>query len=501
MQPQPPVSVTASRARAAWGVAIPALLLALVCAVRLYRIDAESIWYDESISVAFLGRGSFRAFILGVHHFSPAVPPLYFVIEYLWYWHVSSTEWGLRFLSILMGMGTALVLYLLGRRMHSRLAGALAVTAYALSLVNTYYDQEIRMYALVMLLATLAMGALWCATHGGRSTWWILHGLANGALLWTQPMAGTLLAAQCLYLVLQQPPGMLVRWGLALGIVLLSFRLWLYLIPYGLAIAGLTWIGKPTLLGLLQLAAWPSVLLSTSWSPWWAALALAMLELQLLALALIWRRPKAPGQARGRDIALFLGSWLYLPPLLIYGYSIFFRPAMVDRYVLASSGALMLILGVWIAQMERPVLRYGGAALLVLVLLAGHTTRDVPARRDWHAVCAALPALPGSSNDRVLVWPAYETQTTRFHLDEWRTRQILGLETPQALYGAAKKCASLGAPLYVLAITGGSQSESEELAQLLGAAEVPCTIINHVPGHFVLYRATLPLPGATRPDA
>src|SRR6266853_5835999 len=87
---------------------------ALAAALRWFRIDAQSLWYDEGISAHQLTRTFpeiVRAAALDTH------PPLYYWTLKAWGETVGSSALGLRSLSALGGLIAVVAAFLIGRRL------------------------------------------------------------------------------------------------------------------------------------------------------------------------------------------------------------------------------------------------------------------------------------------------------------------------------------------------------------------------------------------------
>src|SRR5438105_8231291 len=127
---------------------LPLLAVCLLAAgLRFYRIDAQSLWYDEGISAFQLTR-SFpeiaRAAGLDTH------PPLYYWTLKIWgsLPGFGTTEIGLRSLSAVLGTAAVALTWLIGRRLFGgALPASCAALLLACSPLAVYYGQEVRMYA------------------------------------------------------------------------------------------------------------------------------------------------------------------------------------------------------------------------------------------------------------------------------------------------------------------------------------------------------------------
>jgi len=158
---------------------------ALAAALRWFRIDAQSLWYDEGISAHQLTR-SFPE-ILGAAALD-SHPPLYYWTLKAWGEAFGSSEIALRSLSGLWGVAAVVLTGLIGRRLFGGLTGTLAALLLAAAPLSVYYSQEVRMYAQVTALGLLAVYA-----YTRRNYW--LYALAGLATLYSQYLGIALLAA------------------------------------------------------------------------------------------------------------------------------------------------------------------------------------------------------------------------------------------------------------------------------------------------------------------
>jgi hypothetical protein len=204
-------------------------VLAVAAGLRLYRLDAQSLWYDEGISAYQLTRdflGILQAAAGDTH------PPLYYWTLKVWSGAFGLSEWGLRSLSAVGGVATVLLTWVIGRALLGAGAALLAALLLAVSPLAVYYSQETRMYGLV---PALALSAVWLGVRwlrSGRSGWTASLGLypvVAAAALYTQYLGAMMLAALNLAVVpaLLRQPRRLVTWLTAQAAVAMLFAPWL----------------------------------------------------------------------------------------------------------------------------------------------------------------------------------------------------------------------------------------------------------------------------------
>jgi 4-amino-4-deoxy-L-arabinose transferase-like glycosyltransferase len=122
--------------------------------LRAYHLAGESFWIDESFSV-WMAKQSLPQIVqntaVDVH------PPLYYFILHYWVALFGTSEFAVRFLSVIFGVLAIPMIYLVGRLLFDEEVGLLGALILAVSAFNITYSQETRMYSLMVLLALLSM--------------------------------------------------------------------------------------------------------------------------------------------------------------------------------------------------------------------------------------------------------------------------------------------------------------------------------------------------------
>ena len=131
------------------------MILAVIIFGFLLRVISlnQSFWLDEATSGLVV-----RNFNLGeiITKFSPGDfhPPLYYLILKIWSYVFGTSEIALRFPSIVFGLLTIYLVYLIGKELFNKKVGLIAGSFLTTSGLHIYYSQEARMYSLVTLLVS-----------------------------------------------------------------------------------------------------------------------------------------------------------------------------------------------------------------------------------------------------------------------------------------------------------------------------------------------------------
>lgn len=122
----------------------------------LSNILNQSLWLDEATSILVARDFSFSEIIT---KFSPGDfhPPLYYFVLKIWISIFGSSEISARMLSVLFGIGTVYVAYLIGSKLFSKPVGRWATLFLATAPLHFYYALEARMYSMETFLSALLM--------------------------------------------------------------------------------------------------------------------------------------------------------------------------------------------------------------------------------------------------------------------------------------------------------------------------------------------------------
>jgi len=125
------------------------LIVALALAARLFRADAQSLWYDEGTSAQLAGRTA-REIVTAAA--GDIHPPLYYLLLAAWSRLFGHGVVALRALSAILGTAQVAATLAIGRRLGGARLGLVAGLLAATSPYLIWYGQEVRMYVLAAAL-------------------------------------------------------------------------------------------------------------------------------------------------------------------------------------------------------------------------------------------------------------------------------------------------------------------------------------------------------------
>lgn len=155
-------------------------------AIALATISNSSIWFDEAFS-AYIIRFNFidiwNYTSLDVH------PPLYYWLLKIWSFLFGTTDIALRSMSVLFGGVSMVFGYLLLHRNFGRKAAFYGLLTLALSPILLRYSQEMRMYTLVLAIGLAATYVLQRAVESDSRKLWVVYGVLVSLGMWTHYFA------------------------------------------------------------------------------------------------------------------------------------------------------------------------------------------------------------------------------------------------------------------------------------------------------------------------
>lgn len=353
-------------------------LLLLALGLRLWELDADSLWFDTAHSAVLASNDSLAEVIRGAAGDNQA--PLYFVVLHFWlrlgqpFLEKGQSDWWLRLLPVLLGVGVVGLSYRVGRRLFSPATGAAAALVVGLSTYQIFYSRYPRAYILVTLLTLAGLYYLYLALEEGRPRHWVLFTISLGLAVYSHPYALFVVpaaAAFALAYAWRRRPQALRPWVLSHTALVLGLAPWFWVMPgqYASVQAGLdAWIEPVSLDSLRRLHEW--VWFRTRLDYGEAAnqfLRLGRLAL-LAVLGISWlNREKSwekgmlalfgLGPVGGAYLVSALGPPLWDPRYLVF--------ISTPLYILLAAALVGLP---WASWRPRPWLR--GAALALLVAMS-----------------------------------------------------------------------------------------------------------------------------------
>lgn len=372
------------KSRNALIITVLSAIILLAFGLRLYRLDAKSLWADEGLSM-------YRAhkdlpFILSNTIIIQGVvtedlqPPLYFILLRFLIEFAGDSEFAAKFLSGIFSVLTVPLLYTVGKKLFNRQVGLFASFLGASSPLYLWYSQELRMYTMLIFLGLLSVYTLLKVMEGNDSAeesdiskwaWRCGYVLTTVAMLYTHYSAFFMLLFEFVVFLTFAITGRKV-WSVILLLAALSA---LPLVPFALHRMQLgpepSYRFVPLSIILRDLLNSFSLGISVSLRRvFW----LDMIFLAVFVVGLLLSDEGKP-ELWFRKSLLLLG-YLFVPTLALYLAS-YIRPLyMGARHLIIVSPAYYLILAAGLVSLKR--LWRPALALCLIVFLAGfaYSTRN-----------------------------------------------------------------------------------------------------------------------------
>lgn len=349
------------------------LLLALV--LRLVNLGERNFWYDEAFAVLFAEKGPL-AMLYGT--LAPVTggasdihPLFYYTTLFGWMYALGQDPFIVRLWSVIPGILTIYVMYLLGHDLFGKSTGLAVAFITAVAPFHVQYSQEARMYSLLVLLL---MTATWCFVRGWRSEkvgWWLAFGVLAGLAMYTQQLAAFYLLALGLVPIITRRGRKFIYVFVGAALAFVIYLPWLINLPGQLnKIQAQYWVVKPGIADFLRtnfvflvvnIEIPPSLFIPAVMGAIFVTLFLG------IQIVLYLRRPR-PRQL-DRQPLLFI-VWLTAVPVLAMWLVSQIQPVYIERALLPSALTLYLILAWFFTRsgVPRPIL---GVIGIIVFALAG----------------------------------------------------------------------------------------------------------------------------------
>jgi uncharacterized membrane protein len=364
--------------RFAWHYAAAWALCAL--ALRLFRLNAQSIWYDEAITLT-AAKLSARALVGNfAAYFSH--PPLHEILLKAWLEVWGFGDLQARLLSAILGSLAVATVYALAEYLFDRRTAMLAAMLAAISQLGMVYSQEARPYALLLLLTVLAAYCFAVSWYEHSAAAWWGFVLVTVLVFYTHYHGLLIPASLVLFaLVFRKGHPLPRRWwiGGALAALLLCGP-WVALAGaaeltqwHGYAFdaqpeySALPWYGVFSILNWFNNGRWSGIMAPASWASFlFGVVALTGAAVYGLKDAVPWRSLADDKQAARRERVVVL-VFAAAVPVLVVTLAAIFHVVFAIRYISFAVWPYYLLVAHGMRSMRPPVL----AAAVFAALVAG----------------------------------------------------------------------------------------------------------------------------------
>ena len=382
--------------------AILLLIILLGFALRVYRLDAQSLWWDEmytAMQVNMTLPQLIDSLLADRVH-----TPVYFLMMLVW-GKIGDSAFILRYFSVVAGVLAVPLIYITGKQLNGRSVGLLAAFLLAIAPFLIWFSQEARMYSLLALSALAANYFLLRLLQREKLLYWIAYSVTLTVTLLTHFLGVLILIAHYTFFSLyyryhyRQDPDRFKRWFIFAGIAGAFYVAWflaIFLIS-SFKEAAIGWIAPASwyeaLLTLISFSIGPSID-PTNLLPY---LAFAIYAIGLLASYWLVGRDKQLSSDQWLSLRM-LWIWLTVPLLLLTIVSIDLsipnqRFIYMDRYIISLLPAFVLLTAWGLVTLSRQnwsprwLLPFLLTAVLLPTFFTWHNIyfNDDYAREDWRS--------------------------------------------------------------------------------------------------------------------
>ncbi|MGB7160406.1 MAG: glycosyltransferase family 39 protein, partial [Tepidisphaeraceae bacterium] len=380
------------------------LILILAGILRIHGIGDQSLWFDESATVRIVRQGFGEMF--GSIREGERIPPLHYLILWVWVRVFGHADWSVRLPSALAGTAAVWVLYLLTRRLFGAGAALAAALLLAVAPFQVDYSQEARSYSLLLLLSLLSCDLFVRILREPKPRGEAAYVLVSAAALYSHLYAVFTFIAQAIAYALAwtRPDKPLLR-----------PRRWV-VTQIGIIALFLWWV--PTAIR------WTKSVGAGFWLPpasgddlWAAYLTYAggsIATVLLLAVLLVI----GVAEARRRNVIglALMFSLATLPVFLPVIASILTKPTFTPRYGIVAPAALYALVGCGVIALRNRAAQ--GIVVAALVALSFNAMAWMSVNPDWRGAVAHLDRVARRGDYVVMtprlstyLWDRYATRT------------------------------------------------------------------------------------------
>lgn len=335
----------------------------------------QSLWRDEAFSV-WIAQDSLGQLIQRTS--GDFNPPLYYILLHFWLQVFGKSEIALRSLSVVFFIIFLGVVYVFAKKLFKTKQDDVFTTLFmALNPMLLYFAFELRMYSLLVLIATTSMYFLYTKQ-------WKWYVVATALGMYTQPFMAFVILAQSVYLLLTKNFKQAIINGVG---ILLLYLPWIPTLITQFKASGPMWMYPVD--GVTFTSVLGNVFFGYEGTPgnlWWV--------MQLFSLGFLGSVFWLWKQKRIRNEVLFFATWVFVPLTVVLLISLV-KPIYVHRYVIFTGVAEVFLLQLFIhALHKRGVQKYiqVGSILTLVIINFGIVTfhRKVNLQKPFNEIRAQL---------------------------------------------------------------------------------------------------------------
>lgn len=316
------------------------LILCLGSILRFYNLGGPSCFNDELETLRIASYPSVSEMMNEVIN-TDVHPPGYQLLMYFVVHYIGNSEFWIRFPSVIFGILSILMIYILGKYIYSAKEGLIAASICSVLWAPLYFSQEARVYSMLFLFSMITTFYLLKINNSYREKtkpkthWIVLYILSAIFIVYFQYLGLLLIILQGVLslILLRKSRKSILNMLLIYFIIALAYLPW---IPHAIQQIsnGVEWIDKPNILSFGYYLAF-----LFNQSIW--ILSLAVIILIFFIFNLFKNGFHKKDFFISQDI--FLIFWLFLPITIIYIKSVISQPVLTYYSLLISAPAAYIL--------------------------------------------------------------------------------------------------------------------------------------------------------------
>lgn len=369
-------------------------IVAVGTALRLIALGHTSFWIDEIASVAIARRPA-PVFWHFLWH-DEGNMALYYVLLRPWL-HFGYGEGVVRVLSVIPGIVSIPVMYVLGKRLFGRITGILAAILLALSPCAIAVSQEARAYSFVVLAALLSTYLFVLLIETPAYKLACFYGVVAGLTCYFHYFGVLVPAAHAISLLALRRERRPWKPLLSAGAIVAAMAAPILWLIHAQDAGHISWVQPPSLLEVYHLG----VFLAANGGKAVGAVLLA-LELVLLGSFFVKFRTVWRNDERQRWPYVLIASSVFSPIVITLLASIV-RPAFYHRFLIICLPGWLLMIALGMEQMRTRMARVSAIAGICFLSLIATVLMYSRVTEDWRGAVSYMIANAGPG-DRVLYY-------------------------------------------------------------------------------------------------
>jgi len=379
--------------------------------LRVYGLSEQTYWFDEVITLEVV-EGSLDSIMSGSR------PPLYLVLIQFWIENFGTSEFATRLLSVIFGVSSIVLIYIVGRSFFNREVGILSAFFMSVSKFQIYYSQELRYYSLYELFTLISFFFYYRFLNSKSYIYALVYIISTILVFYSHDFAVFIIAAQNLYVLIKikELRPIIFKWITSQFLIFLGIapRLIRSFIDKVIGESGPSWIPASDILSpLYTIVAYMGLRRVHGSIVGYIAVLFLLIcvvtyffiigkEKWMESLNILVRGFKRSCIIKNETILVIL--WFLVPIALALIMSEIFKPMYHNRYLICSAPAFYILVALIMTKLKKIIpIAIILIAYIFLISPGLYNYHTKPVREDWREVGSYIKKNDTSRTSLVLI--------------------------------------------------------------------------------------------------